>query len=685
MLHIYLCLFFTVLIIIIIVAFVFMNRKRRIMPIQENFGMEIFANNLLTNSSFQNGSPPGEFTDSIGNNEIIVFPNNGQSSYTLRINKDNKIKTTFYIYYSLEVELKANTTYYLGCLYYSPKNSPLVHRVKFMNESPIYLKTMNESRYTSPVNCNFQYKYTLFKTPEDPQKIKTIIDIGYRLNDNSSLSYITDIGLFQISDTSGIPVTENLRSHFNVFNSQSVKDFNPLIKDISGNGHDFNATRSRGIKTGSINLTQNTLTGNNAFTIQNENSLTLKTNFSIFIFAQSSLSNNVIVNENFNGEFYQEEEQNVSPDDIKGAVLFEISGNQGYAIRMYTPDKYGRMYIIAGNKAYQTTYKFPSFIQSMLALVYDGEKIKLYLDQVIILETVCPKIYFDNKGMKLNPNNDFNGEIFAFAYYNTNLSDNQVRLISRYFTRMKALGKEIMSFNTCSLENLNSFIIPAPGKIISKKIILEKEQEKLIQESNNLKDSDKNKYCPKVIHEDGHFYVVVSKDSALCKKIGYYGLRDYGTNIDTAKQIFETNFPNCPIPKCLDKRQYEGDIANCPFIMLVPENPCKNFECKDACWEKGTVKNENCKNNINAYCAKYADLDPACYCWKKENLNKADCLKWRGKFDSHDKCDFRKYPINKHPEFSNYIKKDNIPCWGCNLDGTSSTNPYNKRKGSGAR
>jgi hypothetical protein len=60
-------------------------------------------------------------------------------------------------------------------------------------------------------------------------------------------------------------------------------------------------------------------------------------------------------------------------------------------------------------------------------------------------------------------------------------------------------------------------------------------------------------------------------------------------------------------------------------------------------------------------------------------------MKWRGNFEAEDKCDFRKFDIEQHPDSKDYIKKSKIPCWGCNLDAPESTGDYSTRKGSGAR
>ena len=167
--------------------------------------------------------------------------------------------------------------------------------------------------------------------------------------------------------------------------------------------------------------------------------------------------------------------------------------------------------------------------------------------------------------------------------------------------------------------------------------------------------------------------------------MGYSGIRDYGSNIDTAKQIFETNFPKCTVPDILDKRKYKPDLSTCPFIIMNEENPCKKYECKNIDWKTNNVKDKNCKKMIDTYCSKYAEQDSSCYCWRNENKDKPECLKWRGKFEAEDKCDFRKFPITSHPDSSNWIEKDKIPCWGCNLTAPESATNFGIRKGSGGR
>ena len=118
----------------------------------------------------------------------------------------------------------------------------------------------------------------------------------------------------------------------------------------------------------------------------------------------------------------------------------------------------------------------------------------------------------------------------------------------------------------------------------------------------------------------------------------------------------------------LDKRKYSPDLNNCPFI-INNNNPGNYYECKNIDWNKPKQNyNKKCKQYIDHYCQINNKYDPACICWKDENWNNNQCKKWRGMFEPPDKCDFNKYNISEHPDYKDYIRKDRIPCWNCNLN-----------------
>jgi len=765
----------------------------------ENYDNPVLNNNLISNGSFNDGKSPIQYTGSHGNAEVIVFPNNGQSSYVLRQSALKTLSPNEPIYYRLDVLLKPNSIYYLGCLYFSTRNAPLRALIIYNKTSKVYLRFQLESQYTYVKTGDFKYYYTLFKTPSDTEQIKASIYLSYNYNNITGFNYLTDIGLYELLNTGVIPVWDDLRSYFNPYNSESIEAGYGDLRDLSLHGYDFKSKLSNNVTKGNISLTDNILTGPNAFKLQNQGMINLTNNFTFLIFVkgrmvtskkliegfqnantsaaanpdpmtmsledfqkiwnqagcQSILSENsvswwrtqpyqTVINDIKN--YYQKASTCSGSDNINsiclpgkcaktGTVssgtqsekamtdtllrqpssiitttsssqlentilsydaiqLINFPGNQGIAVSIIVPKTYGQIRIVIGGTVYETTMAVANFMDQLYALTYNGEYIILYLNGEPILETICPKIYFDNNNVMINPEAKFNGDLYAFAYYNRNLSAQQVRSVSQYFVKMRANGEEVTTISSKMINYVKTFIIGDIGyageeegiavgsnqdqKLFNdvsqnnpgftpeqiKKKMREIQHEEEVMTQKKILESTK---CPKVVFEDGHYYVIVQKDSKLAQDIGYSGLRDYGTNIDTARQIFETNFPSCPLPDVLDKKKYKGELEECPFIVLNEDNPCKVYDCQGTDWKQGTSNKPACKRAIDNYCTKYNSVDSACYCWRPENKDKTECLQWRGQFDSPDKCDFRKYPITVHPDADKWIEKDKIPCWGCNL------------------
>ena len=78
--------------------------------------------------------------------------------------------------------------------------------------------------------------------------------------------------------------------------------------------------------------------------------------------------------------------------------------------------------------------------------------------------------------------------------------------------------------------------------------------------------------------------------------------------------------------------------------------------------------NEKCKKTVSNYCQINHDIDENCICWDPKHKNNPKCVAMRKFFENpHDYCAPNTFDIEEHPDFSKYIKKDNIPCWGCAL------------------
>ena len=659
MIHIYIFIFLLLLIFVVVFAFIF--RKK---DFSESFtSKRLSEQNLLKNSSFEDGKNIREFQEKSGNADIIVFPNPGVSKYVLRQSRNNEMDYRKSIFYQIKFDIKPNKIYCIRCLYYSTNNLPLVHRLQYKQLSfgkSIFLKTLSDDKTSG----NFKNQYCLFQTPKDDNNKTTelFISLMFNFNNIKGYNYLTDVVLEEIIDGYNIPVTSNLRCYLNVFHPNSVESSNKVIKDISGNEFNFTASRNVGVQKMDVDLTNNILTGPNAFQLQNNDRMKYNNQFSAFLFikgAGTPISESFTGTRNWNVPVEEEESNDDIPigQELTGTTILKISGNQNIALEVILPQKYGNIYLIAGGEKYKTDIQYLSSLENMMAITYNGDKIFMYINGELVLDVRCPKIYFDNSAAMINPTGKFQGSFYTFAYYNEYMSGDNIGKITNYFMKMKAIGNELT----------NQYVDNNPEDFILR--ITDREGG---EDREDEKEEKKNQTCPKVIYENDRYYIIIPHGSKLAKDIGYSGIRDYGGDIDTARKIFEINFPKCKLPDILDKTKYKADLSECPFVMLTQENPCNQFECRKTNWTNGVPDNKNCKRSVDVYCSKYSDVDPACYCWRKENLEKSECMKWRGNFEADDKCDFRKFDIEKHPDSKDYIKKSKIPCWGCNLDAPES-------------
>jgi hypothetical protein len=728
MIHIYVFIFLLLIIFIILFTIIFKKNEYKESFITDTTSTtKINELNLLENSSFQNGKNISEFNKKSGNADIIVFPNPGISEYVLRQSKNDKISFRTPIFYEIKKTIKCNRIYCIKCLYYSTNDLPLIHRIQYkdLDNNSIFLKSLNDCKKDK----NFENKYCLFKTPgNDFDSIEIFISLMYNLNNIKGYNYLTDIILEEVIDGFNLPIIANLRCYLNVFHPKSVESSSSnLIKDISGNNFNFTVSKTNSVQKNNIDLSNNILTGPNSFVLQNfgRNPPIYKSSFTIFLLIkglslESGLTESLALSSKSASEstaassaastaasagasaapslkddskeddrFFKKSNEDDFDDDglIKrtfGITILKITGNQNTSLELVIPEKYGYVYMVGAGEIMRSEVQIFSSMENLFTIAYKPDTaMHLYLNGELIIRKKCPKIYFNNPPVMINPFGNFTGNFYLFLYYWKYMVQKDVLELTKYFLKMNACQQNLE--NPLLKNNLEDFILN--NNISEEEEIIFKNKNEF-NELEKEKEQELNQTCPKVIYENEHYHVIIPHASKLANEIGYSGIRDYGMDIDNAKKIFEINFPKCKIPDILDKTKYKPKLDSCPFIMLKPENPCYQYECRNTDWTKGIPDNSYCKRSIDVYCSKYSDIDPACYCWKNENKDKSECLKWRGNFEAEDKCDFRKFSIEKHPDSKDYIKKSNIPCWGCNLDApepTKSNCEYLDRKGSGAR
>jgi len=206
----------------------------------------------------------------------------------------------------------------------------------------------------------------------------------------------------------------------------------------------------------------------------------------------------------------------------------------------------------------------------------------------------------------------------------------------------------------------------------------------LIDDQNNLlkKNVDKNvptnvskphiNQCPIVYKKNDNYMVFVKPNTEYSAKLNFSGEKSYGSDLKKARKSYNVNFPNCGTPVELLPGEGKNYIETCPFI-INELNPCNTNSCAGVNWNTDDLRkldlNNNCKKSISNYCHINNSLDDNCIAWSPPKKNDKSSIEYRKYFENaKDYCSPNQFNIEDHPDFNKYIKKDNIPCWGCNLN-----------------
>ena len=194
----------------------------------------------------------------------------------------------------------------------------------------------------------------------------------------------------------------------------------------------------------------------------------------------------------------------------------------------------------------------------------------------------------------------------------------------------------------------------------------------LICKDINLDNVKVTNSCPNVYQQNGNYYVHVPKTSFYGHVYGNTNLtKNYGSSKENARTVYQKNYPKCEIPDSL-KDHANVDPNKCPYN-IDERNPCTSSNCRNVVWgdDNSVISGltPECKNDIINYCKNNHPLDPNCSAWKPDNKHHPESQKHRRQFEDQcdDDCTPGRHSIESHPDYKDYIKKDNIPCWNCDL------------------
>ena len=678
---------------------------------------KILDNNLINNGYFENGKNSSNNINQSGYNKIINMKNPGLSSYVLEQKKSNELT-----YYELLCDNVKNSKY---ILYFWLSVSDSIDELDF--EKLIKIKMENEdfSNYIPRVNYNIIQKVNMTNDPNTWYLIKydfisgpntgakTHIYLNYGDNLQYDFYYFTNISLYRVLiDAENFTYNHKLLSYVDGYHYESNS---PTWHDLSGNGYDLfwsNIPIMDSTK-GSLNSQNLKITGFPSNKLSNEN-------FSILICLNKNIENTAS-DDNIN------EEDNTSdfyllsmPGNERYSFEIKIKDNYIYLISDKNIYKSTHEVIFYNKSLFTITYN-----NGLINIYNDGLNIlskeikKLYFsnDNILfnrnknlninlysilfydrVLETKeldeIREYFVSNKNKNFNTpdinnyqmnsllspstNNNstyqpYNKKItinnFESNYFK-NIHDNQNKKIKNAF---KQCNQECL--DKClpkASENLNSFL-----ECTSEcKNNLDSCKQLCVEDPNNAnycKNIEKVQSieCPKVYKKDGNYKVYIKPNSYYANKLNYSGERNYGNKIEKARYTYNINFPKCPTPVELIATENTKYAETCPFI-INEANPCNTSICANVNWNVKNYKdiklNKNCKKLVSNYCHINYELDDKCICWDPKYKDDQRCINFRGFFeDPLDYCSPGHFKIEDHPEFSKYIKKDNIPCWGCKI------------------
>lgn len=700
-----------IVLLFILLLFFYFNKKDNIQNISETFkNVEVYNinYNLIDGGNFKDNKNPVNFVNESGINKLVSIKNPSTSSFVLKQEKSNDLT-----FYELKSDNQKNSKYILlFWLLVTDKNENPIPIENIDLEKLVKIKIQNNdlTNYHPRLNYNVIQKTNISKNNTwyliKYEFLSGTSNFNYMnifLNYTDKLMYdyyyFADISLFRVLiDAENFINNRNLICYCDGYKYEGK---NILWDDLSGQGNNltFNQIPITDMTKGLINISNNKINGFSSNKMNNK---------LVSILICLNKNNNSIDEEEINNDLF----------------LLSIPGNDRYAFELQLIDNY--LYLIIDTIKIKSTYEVILYNKSFIAFTYDGSEIIIYQDGYKIISYKPRKLYFNNDKILINRNKNLNINLYSFLVYNRVLSLNEIKDLKEYFitnsnknidsldinkfqmnsnlskiyddhpiykgyNKRDNLGNYDHSiFDNCN-DNLKNLLMECRENCIEKCSTETSFDhfEKCVNTCKNTITSCKNlckedpnnklyckkslqdeKLCPTVFKKNNKYNVYIDPNSIYSVKNGFSGIQSYGENIDKAKERYSVNFPECKIPKELLKSN-KNYLDNCPFI-IHQANPCFTSPCYDVNWNKKDYKdlnlNNNCKKMISNYCHINYKLDDKCVCWDPKHKNNEKCKEFRSYFEEpSENCSASQFKIEDHPDFNQYIKKNNIPCWGCKI------------------
>jgi len=635
-------------------------------------------NNLIVNGSFQNGLESPTHVNDSGYNKIIMMKNPGSSNYVLQQKATSNDTET---YYQFSIPNRINTkfvlTFYLCIGDHDIKDvlfDKLIY-VKMQNEDfSIYIPRMNyyviQKTVMSDENTWYEMKYVFTSGSNTIKNMQLYFNYSKELQFNEY--YFADIKLSNVLvDVENFVYTNSLISYVDGYYYEAG-----TWHDLGGLGNDMYWSQNPVVDftRGFVNSRKLKLTGFQANQLS-QNGFTI-----LMLLSKNNTTDDVI-----DKQINTEEENQINETEN---YLISIPGNDRYSFEIKIEND--TIILMIDNKSYKSKQPFILYNKCLLVFIYDGKKLNIYYDGVLMLSEPIRKIYLNQSPILINKNRNLDYNFYSILFYNRLLETNELDELRTYFIENKNRKMDTMDVNDYLLSNSidkipnnNITIIKPYNKKDAKYETIDDTKIKFNDFKENFnpieevvqdileKNIDDRLVCPKVYKKDGNYMVYIPDNSYYSSMLNYSGERSYGSDIEKARYTYYRNFPKCPIPDELMHYSNTDSMKTCPYI-INEGNPCFMSQCSGVNWNVDHYKklnlNKSCKKHVSNYCHINSHIDERCICWKPEHKNDPKCIEFKKYIeDPNDYCSVSQFNIEEHPDFNKYIRKDNIPCWGCNL------------------
>ena len=429
---------------LIILGFFLIGKKKTLESFTNSLEQYSPNSNLVRHGSFDNQLHISNSQVGPGN-DIINYPNPGESSYVLRQSTQISNCDDDNVTYRIRLNLNKTKTYKLSCwvcLSDDWNGSNYLFNLRIFNSYNSTLKRSEGNQIDSKKMYNIlwtQFEYILQLNYDDTGEVNWLL--GFQPNNTEGYRYITGVSVTLFNPLlSDFKLTYGLQLFTNTFEDTSYNSSNLIWKDLSNNGRDLSWSQLTTIKNdGGVNINNLDVQGPKLCQL----GIRPSNNFTIMWMAK----------------YHPVEQCQTARNIFEIFSLYTQNDNLPY-IRI-SIDLFRQNFIITiGHITYPGISLGLCHSQSVYSLIKAGNRFFIRKDDVqlnsseLFIYQCSPKTQFSSQqNLIFNPHKNLNSEIYACLIYNYSLNCYEIETVRTYLMSIKKSNNYNNKVSCCPTEN----------------------------------------------------------------------------------------------------------------------------------------------------------------------------------------------------------------------------------------